>query len=107
MIWGKNVMLLPVCSAGGSRERPKAWFCLTSSSFQRLIERYSGYRAPGDVRGSRLINARSISRRDIAVIMRVQLCTGESGSPPSLLHSITPLLYEDHRHPSYHGHSPA
>ena len=58
---------------------------------QALIERRSGYLAPGDVRGSRLINARSISRRGIAGIMRVQLCTGESGSPPILHHSAPPL----------------
>ena len=41
----------------------------------RAAER-SGYRAPGAVRGSRLINTRSISRRGIAGRTRVQIGTG-------------------------------
>ena len=53
-----RVVLLRVRSAGGSRERPRAWFYLTRLCFWGLIEQRSGYRAPGAVRGSRLINAR-------------------------------------------------
>ena len=48
----------------------------------RIDRKRSGSRASGAVRRSRLINPRSISRRDIEGITRVRIGTGGSGSPP-------------------------
>src|SRR6516165_1216116 len=85
MIGRTGVVLLRVLFSGRlprttqSMVSPLHVFCSCG-----LIEQRSGYRAPGAVRGSRLINPRSTSTRCIAGITRVEIDTGESGSPPGV-----------------------
>ena len=55
----------------------------------------------------RLIDKLEQKRGDEDWVNRIAEDPEEYATTPSLQHSITPLLYEDHRHPSYHGHSPA
>ena len=59
-----------------------------TSQLLRIDRKRSGYRAPGAVLGSRLINPRSSTRRCIAGITRVRIGTGGSSSPPRATQSV-------------------
>jgi hypothetical protein len=57
----------------------------------RIDRKRSGSRASGAVRGSRLINPRSHSRRGIEGITRVRIGASGSGSPPRAYSTNPPL----------------